>query len=207
MPRRRRTEQEIEQMRNKMLDAALVLLRDGGPSAVSIRALAEQVGVSHMVFYTYFDSRADLMRTLSQRQRERISQRRAEILQEAERGDVVEVTRRSLEHYARISDSLPRVFELLWVHCIDDREEGLEHPEAVFARNVDHLRALVELGIQRGHFCAREPLTAAATAFSIVMAPLLLYHNGRITDRALRDGLVQESLAAAMLYLSSAQEE
>jgi len=57
------------------------------------------------------------------------------------------------------------------------------------------------LGIERGIFAGRDPLLAAATAFSMVNAPLFLYHSGRLQDAALRDQIVEETLNAAMDYL------
>ncbi|MBC7235427.1 MAG: TetR/AcrR family transcriptional regulator [Chloroflexi bacterium] len=200
MPRPRRTPEEIARMRERMLDAALELLREGGVEAISIRALTERIGVSHMVFYTYFKNHDELIHALSERQRERISQHRAELLREAEQGNVVEVMRHSLAHYSRVAERAPRVYEMLWVHPIKP-VEGFDTPDKILASHLDHLSALAELGMAQGAFIPRDPFLAAATAFCIVNGPLILYHSGRITDKALRDSLVDESLAAAMRYL------
>ncbi len=52
------TRRELQQqaLRRDVLDAALVQLDEGGPSAVNWRALARAVGVSPSTLYTYFES-------------------------------------------------------------------------------------------------------------------------------------------------------
>jgi AcrR family transcriptional regulator len=205
MPRPRRSPEEIAHMRERMLNAALELLREGGPQAISIRALAERLGVSHMVFYTYFESRAELLRALSHRQRERVGQRRAQMLERARQGDVVQVVRDALVHYAHISGHAPRIYELLLVHCVESSPEGFTKPTEILAPDLEHLQTLIELGISRGVFVSRDPQLAAKVAFAIVNGPLILLHSGRLTDEADagcgRDELIQESLSAVMAYL------
>ncbi len=209
MPRPRRSPEEIAQMRERMLDAALELLREGGPQAISIRALAERLGVSHMVFYTYFDSRAELLRALSHRQRERVGQRRAQMLERARQGDVVQVVRDALAHYAHISGHVPRIYELLLVHCVESSPEGFTKPTEILAHDLEHLQTLIELGMSRGVFVSRDPRLAAKVVFAIVNGPLILIHSGRLTDEADagrgRDELIQESLSAAMAYVIGPQ--
>ena len=54
MARPKNSPEKIESMRNKMMDAVIELLDEVSPEKVSIRMIAEKIGVSHMVFYTYF---------------------------------------------------------------------------------------------------------------------------------------------------------
>ena len=56
-PRRALTEDEI-------LDAALSLLDDGGPTAATIRGIAAKVGVAPNAVYTYFPDKAAVVREL-----------------------------------------------------------------------------------------------------------------------------------------------
>ena len=64
MPRPKRTEEEIAAMRQRILDAAVAILHKAGPGSLSIRAIAERVGVSHMVLYSYFENRDELFAAL-----------------------------------------------------------------------------------------------------------------------------------------------
>lgn len=75
------------------MDAALALVSEGGPKALTIRAIAKRVGVSHMVLYTYFENHAALVAAFVERQRERMKARRVEIVRQAETGDVREALR------------------------------------------------------------------------------------------------------------------
>ena len=59
-PRRALTEDEI-------LDAALVLLDEGGPDAASVRGIAARVGVAPNAVYTYFPDKAAVMKGLVER--------------------------------------------------------------------------------------------------------------------------------------------
>ena len=54
MARPKNSPEKIEKMRNDMMDAVIDLLDEVSPEKVSIRMIAEKIGVSHMVFYTYF---------------------------------------------------------------------------------------------------------------------------------------------------------
>ena len=61
-PRVRRGNQEdADKFRGELIAAALGLFQDGGLSAVTMRAVADTVGVSAMTPYRYFASRAELL--------------------------------------------------------------------------------------------------------------------------------------------------
>src|SRR5688500_12386165 len=59
-PRRALTE-------DKILDAALTLLDDGGPDAASVRGIAARVGVAPNAVYTYFPDKAAVLKALVER--------------------------------------------------------------------------------------------------------------------------------------------
>ena len=110
MPRPRQSQEKVEAMQERILDAALKLLHDEGPDALSIRSIADRAGLSHMVLYTYFDNRAALVSALRQRQRHRMQAQHEELLRRAETGDVRAVLRESLAHYARIASARPHMY-------------------------------------------------------------------------------------------------
>jgi AcrR family transcriptional regulator len=200
MPRPKQSEEDREAMRERILDAAHELFTEEGFDALSIRAIADRVGVSHMVLYTYFDNRDTLTEALRSRQRERMQTWRAEVLQQAEDGDVVAVTRDVLGRYAALARERPKMYQFIWVQSIPQDMQQHE-PHRPFCGNVRYLAQLVQLGIDRGIYAPRDATVVAATVFAIVHAPLLLYHNGRLTDAELRDQMSAEALEAAMGYL------
>jgi AcrR family transcriptional regulator len=199
MPRPKQTEEQIAAMRERILDAALVLLSQRGLEALTIRAIAKQVGVSHMVLYTYFENRAALSAALSERQHERLHARHAEILKRAETGDLREALHESLAFYARMAQRRPQLYRFLWTQPIDS--VGSVGPYRHVETHRRHLSRLIELGVERGVITDRDPDLAAATVLSIVNGPLILYHSGRLPDEDLCDRMEEEVLQAAMDYL------
>jgi AcrR family transcriptional regulator len=200
MPRAKQTPEQIDEMRSRILEAARQILRSEGYAAVTIRAIAEQVGTSPMTLYTYFQNREALMAALDQRQRAYIQTRYDEMLHDAETGDVREVLRRALQVYARIAGNSPHLYDLLWVQPLP-RPDRVVPQQRRLQANVQHLARLITLGIERGVCVPREPQLAAATAFGIVNSPLILYQNGRLDDAALRDRMVAETVEVALTYL------
>jgi len=200
MPRRKQSEEQVAAMRERILDAAMALLQQSGPDVITIRAIAERVGVSHMVLYTYFENRAALLAALRERQRGRMQERYTDMLKRAEAGDVRAVLREALAHYAQAARRRPRVYQVLWVLPITSYEPPAEQRRRLEG-HLQHLSRLVQLGIERGVCVPRDPLIAAATAFAIVNGPLILHHNGRLAGAALLEAVEAEAIAAAMSYL------
>lgn len=66
-PTRRRIGRPRAVTEQALLDAALVLLDVGGAETVSIRGIAAQVGIAPNAVYTYFPSRAAVLRALIER--------------------------------------------------------------------------------------------------------------------------------------------
>jgi AcrR family transcriptional regulator len=54
------SEQELEQMRQRLAQAALELYAEQGYEAVSLRELAQRLGISHTLPYRYFDNKEAL---------------------------------------------------------------------------------------------------------------------------------------------------
>ncbi len=207
MARPKQTKGQLSAMRERILDAAAALLHAEGPQALSIRAITKRLGVSPMALYTYFDNRAALFAALSERHRGRMRERHADLLRRAETGNVREAVRESLAFFPQMAHERPRIYQFLWVLSMHEGCPTNTHPGCPSPphRRLEHilqcLSQLVRLGIERGIFVGRDPLLAAATAFSMVNAPLFLYHSGRLQDAVLRDQIAEETLNAAMNYL------
>ena len=201
MPRPKQTTEEREAMRERILDAAHALLLEQGPEALSIRVIAERVGVSHMVLYTYFENHEALVYALRARLREEREAWRAEALRRAETGDVAAVMRESLARYTTMANEHPALYTFLWVQPVAPDADGHEAPHRPFQGNIRYLTQLVQLGIARGVFAPRDATVAAGLVFTMIHAPLLFYYSGRLSDPHLRDRLSAEALDAAMDYL------
>ena len=201
MPRPKQTEEEREAMRERILDAAHELLMEQGPEALSTRVIADRLGVSHMVLYTYFENHNALSAALRARLREGREATRAEALRRAETGDVAAVMRESLARYATTAKEHPALYAFIWVQPISPGGAWQEQPHRPYHCNIRYLTQLAQIGMERGVFVERDHLMAEGVAFATVHAPLLFYYSGRLTDESLRDRLSTEALDVAMHYL------
>jgi AcrR family transcriptional regulator len=197
MPRAKRTEQEIKMMRERILDATIELARQEGLEGVSIRKIAERVGVSHMLLYSYFENRAAILQALRERGFEQMEAAFAESLRRAETGDALVQVRASLERFVRLSQEYPRLYQLAWRSATSWRVDSQN-----MTTSVEHLTQLIQLGIERGQCIERDPALAAVMAFGIVNGTLMLYHSISALGHVEKARLETEVIEAAMTYLT-----
>jgi AcrR family transcriptional regulator len=202
MTRPKKTEQQLQAMRQQILDAAYTILLEKGAQSLSARAIAEHLGIAHMTLFTYFENQDAILQALSEREMVKIQAQQSVFEQRATQEDIVAVTRDALAFYSEFEKKNPNIYHIAWVRII----EGVEDPQHVQARmqsNIQHIARLVQNGITQGIFENRNPILAAAAVFSMVNTPLIFSHSGRIPSIEFRDRLVQEMLEAAMRYLKS----
>ncbi len=187
-------------MREGILDAALVLLQQEGLEGVSIRRIADAIGVSHMSLYSYFENRAAIIKALRERGLEQMRAFCDASLGRAEDGDALEEVRQSLSRFIQLSRDHPRLYQLAWRRTSDDTSLRVDSQN--MARALAHLSRLIELGIERGQCARRDPTLAAAMAFCVVNGTLMLYHNVGAINQVDRAALEPEMLDAAIVYLT-----
>jgi AcrR family transcriptional regulator len=197
MPRAKRTEQEIRAMRERILDAALALLQQEGPEGVSIRKIADRIGVSHMLLYSYFENRAAIIQALRDRGFEQIEAFCTTSLRRAESGDALDAVRALLGRFIRLSHEHPMLFQLAW-----RREKSLRVDPQNVARVLEHLSRLIQLCMERRQCIERDPALAAVVAFSMVNGTLALYHNLSAIGETAQTRLETEIIEAAITYLT-----
>jgi AcrR family transcriptional regulator len=197
MPRNKRTKQEIKVMRERILDATLELLRKEGLEGVSIRKIADRIGVSHMLLYSYFKNRDAIIKGLRDRGFEEMEAFFAESLRRAEAGDALVQVRASLGRFIEMSHEYPKLYQLAW---------RIAMPWRVDSRNVttslEHLSRLIQLCIERGQCSRSNPALAAVMVFGIVNGMLMLYHSVSSLGQAKQALLETELIEAAMTYLT-----
>jgi AcrR family transcriptional regulator len=75
MPRKRLTREESRDLtRQRLLDAAAVIIAKKGLAAASVENIAERAGYTRGAFYSNFDSKIDLFIELLKRDHDDISQ-------------------------------------------------------------------------------------------------------------------------------------
>jgi len=189
-------------MRNDMMDAVIDLLDEVAPENVSIRMIADKIGVSHMVFYTYFKDRSEIMKALIERQSSRIERHFEGLMEKARREPVRNVLMTLLTDYTSTAAEHPKIFRMLW---ITDRAvkkgsiNNFEHMEPLF----DKLAELLSLGMEKGEFAQHDPRLAAVTVLSSINSPIILNICGKIPSGVTCDELLGEIKREILSYLAS----
>ena len=203
MARPKNSPEKIKSMRNKMMDAVIELLDDVSPNKVSIRMIAEKVGVSHMVFYTYFEDREELMNSLIDRQQKRIDQHFEGLLEKSQKEPVIDVLKTVLHNYSEMAHEHPKIYSLFW---LTPREEGKGknkvHSFKHLEPSLDNIAQLLKLGMDKGEFIHRDPMLAAHTVMSIMNAPLLLHRCGKKPAQYTCEQILDETISAVFAYLT-----
>jgi AcrR family transcriptional regulator len=202
MARPKNSPEKIEKMRNDMMDAVINLLDDISPDKVSIRMIAEKIGVSHMVFYTYFGDRSEIMKALIQRQKGRIGIHFEGLIEKAQNTTVKSVLEKLLKDYAQTAHNHPKIFRMFWMTPRSDKDEDIEslkHLGPIF----DKLTELIKLGVDKGEFSIKDPRLASVTVLTIANSPLILNLCGKMPMDVSCDDLIKEIQKAAFAYLKS----
>jgi AcrR family transcriptional regulator len=206
MPRPKRTESEIVAMQEKILASAESILQQKGPQGLSIRAIAEHVGVSHMVLYSYFDSREELVSALRERHRKRNQQRHEEILEKAKTGDVRNVMRKVLQDNISFAHKNPRIFRFLWgprdkMSHLDCENKDKKHHSKGILREVQLLSEIIKLGIEKHEFIERDPEITAYLIMGTINTPLIMDQFLNAIDKKTLEKLEKEALKTCINYL------
>jgi AcrR family transcriptional regulator len=202
MARPKNSPEKIEKMRNDMMDAVIDLLDEVSPEKVSIRMIAEKIGVSHMVFYTYFKDRSEIMKALIERQSERIEKHFNGLMDRAQYEPVKSVLTNLLEDYAETAMEHPKIFRMFWMSERAVKKGAInkfEHIEPLF----DKLAELLKLGMDKGEFKPRDPRLAAVTVLSSINSPIILNICGKMPSGINCGELLGEIKLEVMAYLTS----
>lgn len=200
MPRPKKTDAQLQAAREKILDTAYAILQEEGPEAISSRAIAERLGVTHMALFTYFRNQAAIVRALSEREWAKARVQQQLIVQRAGTEQTLGVVEALLRFFITFARENPNAYRLAWV-LPEKGGETLEQNRERMRGTVEQLANMLQLGMARGSFERREPFLAAATVLGMVNMPYILFHTGKLVDPVLRDRMVEATLSAALLYL------
>ncbi len=202
MARPKNSPEKIEKMRNDMMDAVIDLLDEVPPEKVSIRMIAEKIGVSHMVFYTYFKDRSEIMKALIERQSVRIEQHFDGLMERAQSEPVKDVLMDLLTDYAMTAKDHPKIFSMFWMSERAVKKGSInkfEHIEPLFNKLAD----LLQLGMEKGAFKTRNPRLAAVTVLSSLNSPIILNICGKMPADITCEELLEEIKKEVSAYLAS----
>ncbi len=202
MARPKNTPEKIERMRNSMMDAVISLLDEVPPDKVSIRMIAEKVGVSHMVFYTYFKDRDEIMDVLVEREKTRINNHFASKLEKAQSMPVKTVMQELMMEYTQSAREHPKIFRLFW---LDPVEGATTHSEK-FSHLDDSLTSLgkiLKVGMDKGEFSRKDERLAASTVMSILNGPIIMEQCRKMPIDINCDQLMAQIMTAVFAYLQA----
>ncbi|MEA5079290.1 MAG: TetR/AcrR family transcriptional regulator [Anaerolineaceae bacterium] len=200
MSRPKKTDQEIQRMREKILDTALHLLEEAGPEAITSRAIAEEMNIAHMSIFTYFNNQAHLLANLRDREMTQWFSNLEEFVQRAQNAPALQVVQEVLDYYISFARQKPNLYRLAWAMPEVAEETVQENRQRTF-RNINNLAKILEIGMKRGEFASRDPVVASGVVLGLVNFPNILEMNGKMTDPVMRDKLLAESVNAALVYL------
>ena len=203
MARPKNSEEKINTMRDRMMDAVVDLMDEVVPEKVSIRMIAEKIGVSHMVFYTYFRDREEIMQALVKRQEERITSYFTGMLEKAEKKPVADVLGEVLREYVNSARSHPIIFRLFWITPKDSKKSKPSTDIPQFLPSINNLTQLLEMGMQRGEFTKKNPKLAATVVMMIVNAPLIMDHCGTLPHDFTCKECLDQIINAVFAHLKS----
>jgi len=148
---RRGSEEDAVQLRSELLGAAASLFDRGGLDAVTMRAVANQVGVSAMTPYNYFEDKSHLLHGLCLQ----VIGRSLEAIQAASRDapDARERIRRSVGAFIGYWEANPQHYKLVYMTeqtvRAEEASKYLESPVYAAIVNVN-VQACIELAHEIG---------------------------------------------------------
>lgn len=202
MARPKNSPQKIEKMRNDMMDAVIDLLDEIPPEKISIRMIAEKIGVSHMVFYTYFKDRSEIMKALIQRESEWVERHFEGLKERTTQESVKDVLLELLTGYAATAVEHPQIFRMFWMTERAARKSSInkfDHLEPLFEK----LAGLLKVGMDNGEFKVRDPRIAAVIVLSSLNSPIILNICGKLPNGVSCDELLREIKQEVISYLVS----
>ena len=201
MPRPKKTDTEIQAIREQILDTAYAILQASGPEALTSRAIAERMGMAHMSLFTYFKNQAAILVALREREMSKMARPGGPDRTALPKPKISPGWCRSCWSFIlTLPRENPNLYRLAWVMP----EVGFESPEENRQRmqaTVGHLAALLKLGMERGTFESARPFLAAGTVLGMVNMPHILFHSGKLVDPVHARPHGKEVLSAAMTYL------
>jgi len=179
-------------LRQALLDAAVVAIRESGPENLSLRAIARRVGVSQTAPYRHFADKNDLLAELARQAFDDIND---VITQYTESGNTaserLEQAAIAYLHYAIIN---PEKYRLVFGNHVQNR---FDYSNLVTSgrRCFESFLTLMNTGIKNGEFIDSEPMTLSNTIWSAIHGFAFLCIDGTF-DR-LEQPLSQDQMIAA----------
>jgi AcrR family transcriptional regulator len=167
----------------KIAAAARRLLDEEGSEAVTMRRVAEAVGISPMAIYRHFPDRAGLLNAVAGQGFEELTTRLAGM---SFSGDIEERLTKMGKTYLDHALENPRLFELMF---LKPREGARQYPRDFKAGRSPTANLMVEVlkeGMESGHFREDDPWEITFEMGALSHGLIMLYLGGRMNMSAAR---------------------
>lgn len=197
MARPRKTDEEIQETREKILEAAQDILHEDGFEALSIRSIAERMGISHMTLYTYFDSMDALRNELGQLHQKNALVLKKELMERAQTDNFEGVLDEVFAQVRSLTTERNR-FRLAW--GFNDGPDQCHSPHKK-GHGFDFIAEIIREGIRRGVLHDRDPEIASAIILGLINGPLMAHHARNLFTLEFANHAVDEGIEIAKSYL------
>lgn len=190
MARPANTDIENERMRERLSDGALELFRSGGVSAVSLRKLSREVGVSHTLLYRHFTNKEDLLTAIRLRSMTALEKSLKEV--DDSNADVLTRIRAAALALVEFGRKHRREYRFIFADeqpQLDQKHALLELRHRVF----DHIVALAEEAKSHG-LLAQDPRTWVHIAWGLIHGMLVLEESDQLVEGRELDDLLGPAL-------------
>ena len=191
-------------MRERIADAALAILESEGAQAVSMRRIAQDVGVTPMAIYHHYDNREALLQALVYREIDEITARVARrALPEGQPGDFIAAA----DTFVAYALERPHMFDYIYSA---QRPRPVRYPEDFHAGKSAALSALhdqVAAAMARGELRQSDSWEVALQFWAHAHGYLTLYRSGWFTlDETAFRALYRRAVARLLEGLNAAAE-
>ena len=180
----RRTRTKSADMEAAILDAAVDLLENEGPDALSVRRIAAAAGVAPMGVYNHFDSKAGIVEALFIQGFERLAEALDTI---SEIQDPAEALREGGRRYRALALAHPMVYQVMFMMAVPGFEPS-DHALEIAAAAFNALVAAVQRAMSAGVLAEASPTETAQLVWSS--------HHGWVSLELMDMGFVEDREAA-----------
>lgn len=162
---------------DRIASVALTILEKEGPEAVSMRRVAEAVGITPMAIYHHFPSREDLLNTVTDREFAKLL---SYMQAHPPQGGVEDRLLAVMAGYVDYAFARPRVFDFVFSR---PRPGARQFPKDFRARRSPTLNPVADLlaaEMERGFLKKDDVWEVALALWAHVHGYILLYRAGRI---------------------------
>jgi AcrR family transcriptional regulator len=167
--------------RDRILDAARALFENEGPAALSMRRVADAVGITPMAIYRHFANREALLKQISD---DAFAAAARQWSEKTQHPDIFHALRHSMENYLDYALEHPHLFDYSFGTARDDARK---FPEDFRARRSPTLNVVADLlvrGMQAGLLRDGDPWDLAMVLWAQAHGLITLYRAGRFSYNA-----------------------